>query len=75
MCEMMVDRVARLTLRIPQSRQDVVALLHREAKILTTDYEGNDVVLSAIIPHLIRHKVDEFSVTGESVGSSNSVSS
>ncbi|MEM7600851.1 MAG: GTPase HflX [Verrucomicrobiota bacterium] len=73
LCEMMVDRVARLTLRIPQARQDLVALLHREAKILTTDYEGNDVVLTAIVPHMIRHKLDEFSMSGENFNSSSSI--
>lgn len=73
LCEMMVDRVARITLRIPQARQDLVALLHREAKILTTVYEGNDVILTAILPHLLRHKFQEFSISGENLSSSNSV--
>ncbi|MDF2376968.1 MAG: GTPase HflX [Verrucomicrobiales bacterium] len=75
LCEMMVDRVARLTLKIPQARQDLVALLHREAKVLATAYEGNDVVLSAIVPHIIRHKVEEFSVPGENPSSANSLPS
>jgi GTP-binding protein HflX len=60
LCDMMVDRVARLNLRIPQARQDLVALLHRDAKILSTDYEGNDVLLTSIVPHSLRHKVKEF---------------
>jgi GTP-binding protein HflX len=60
LCDMMVDRVSRLALRIPQARQDLIALLHREAKILTTDYEGNEVLLTAIVPHVIRHRFDEF---------------
>ena len=75
LCEMMVDRVARLTLKIPQARQDLVALLHREAKVLATAYEGNDVVLSAIVPHIIRHKVEGFSVPGENPSSANSLPS
>jgi GTP-binding protein HflX len=60
MSDLMVDRVARLKLRIPQARQDVIALLHREAKILSTDYEGNDVVLTSIVPHALRHRVEKF---------------
>ncbi len=59
-CDQLVDRVARMELRIPQSRQDLVALLHREANILEQDYEGNDVLLTAIVPHVIAHKVEEF---------------
>lgn len=53
--DMMVDRVARLHLRIPQARHDLVALIHREGKIVSEDYEGNDVLLTAILPHSMRH--------------------
>lgn len=57
---MMVDRVARLPLRIPQARQDLIALLHREGKIVQQDYDGNDIVLTAIIPHLLRHHFEAY---------------
>lgn len=57
---MMVDRVARLPLRIPQARQDLMALLHREGKIVNQDYEDNDIVLTAIIPHALRHHFEAF---------------
>ncbi|NLT69854.1 MAG: GTPase HflX [Verrucomicrobiaceae bacterium] len=57
---MMVDRVARLPLRIPQARQDLIALLHREGKIVKQDYDGNDIVLTAIIPHLLRHHFEAY---------------
>lgn len=60
MCEKMSDRVARMELRIPQARQDLVALLHREAKVLKTEYEGNDVLVTGIVPHTIRHLFEEF---------------
>jgi GTPase len=57
---MMVDRVARLPLRIPQARQDLMALLHRDGKIVKQDYEGNDIVLTAVIPHALRHYFEAF---------------
>ncbi len=60
LADMMVDRVARMSLRIPQSHHDLIALLHREAKILITDYEGNDVLLTSIVPHTLRHLFDPF---------------
>ena len=60
MNDLLIDRVARLALRIPQARQDLVALLHREAKVVNQDYEGNDVLLSAIVPHAMRHLFEEF---------------
>lgn len=59
-CDMMVDRISRLNLKIPQARQDLVALLHREGKIVSEDYEGNDVVVSALVPHPLRHKFEPF---------------
>lgn len=66
-CDMLVDRVSRLELRIPQSRQDLVALLHREANILEQNYEGNDVLLTAIVPHIIKHRFDGFEVSPSSL--------
>ncbi len=50
MADMLLERVVRHQLRIPQARQDLVALLHREGKILAQEYEGNDVILRATYP-------------------------
>ena len=58
--DMMVDRVYRLQLRIPQARQDLVALLYREGKIVSEDYENNDILINAVIPHSLRHRYDSF---------------
>jgi GTP-binding protein HflX len=60
LCQLMVDRVARLQLRIPQSRHDLVALLYREGKVVSESYEGNDVLLSAIVPHLLRRTYEPY---------------
>ena len=59
---MIHDRVSRLKLRIPQARQDLMALLHREGKILDQDYEGNDILLTAIIPRGHLHHFEEFAM-------------
>jgi len=49
-CASMIgDRVQTLTFRIPQSRGDLLGTLHREGKVLETDYEGNDVVIKAVV--------------------------
>jgi GTPase len=60
LADMMVDRVSRLRLRIPQARQDLMALLHREGKIVNHDYEGNDILMTAVIPHALRHHFEAF---------------
>jgi GTP-binding protein HflX len=59
-CEMLADRVRRLRFRIPQKRADLVGLLHREAKILETDYQGNDVLVTAIVPAPVAGRLEEF---------------
>ena len=41
--------VARRRYRIPQHRGDLVSLLHSEAKVLETDYDGNDVVVEVLL--------------------------
>lgn len=61
--DQLVHRVGRMTLRIPQARRDLVALLHREGKILKEDYEDNDVLLTAVVPHAMRHQFAPFEET------------
>ncbi|MFK5923681.1 MAG: GTPase HflX [Verrucomicrobiota bacterium] len=58
------DRVARLKLRIPQARQDLMALLHRDGKILEQDYEGNDILLTAMVPRAQLHHFEGFELEG-----------
>jgi len=45
--EFVADDLITLELRIPQSRADLIARLHRDADIRHTDYEGNDVLIRA----------------------------
>ncbi len=55
--EMLADRVSIETYRIPQSRGDLSGLLHRDAKVLDTEYDGNDVIVKAVVPASIRGKL------------------
>ena len=56
----LADRVRRHRYRIPQARADLVGLLHRDAKVLSTDYEGNDILLHAVVPATIAGKLEGF---------------
>ncbi|MCH2063214.1 MAG: GTPase HflX [Roseibacillus sp.] len=47
--EYLSQAVTRRRYRIPQHRGDLVSLLHAEAKVLETAYEGNDVVVEALV--------------------------
>lgn len=60
--EMLYDRVERLTLRVPMARADVLALIHREGKIISTDYQDNDAVVQAILPKRLLQKVQAFRI-------------
>ena len=57
---LLADRVQVHTYRIPQQRGDLTGILHRDAKVLETDYEGNDVLLKAVVPVKIAGKLADF---------------
>jgi GTP-binding protein HflX len=59
--EVMADRVRRRRYRIPQSRADLLGMLHRDAKVLSTEYEENDILVTAVVPAAIDGRLDQFS--------------
>ena len=60
MADMLLQNIVRHTMKIPQSRQDLIALLHREGKILSQDYAGNDIILTATYSKRFLAKFAEF---------------
>ena len=58
--QVLADRVRHQDYRIPQNRADLVSLLHREAKVLSTDYEGDDILVSAVVPAAIAGRLESF---------------
>ena len=58
----LADRVRCRDYRIPQRRADLVSLIHREAKVLSTDYEGDDILIRAVVPPAIAGRLHDFSV-------------
>ena len=61
--EMLSDRVRRHSFKIPQTRGELVALLHSECKVLSTEYEGNDILIQAIVPKAIAGRLEAFQIT------------
>ncbi len=59
--EVLAHRVHRKDYRIPQNRADLVSLLHREAKVLSTGYEGDDILVTAVVPASIAGRLEAFS--------------
>jgi len=60
--ELLADRVRRQKFCIPQFRGDLIGILHNDAKVLSTEYEGNDVLIEAIAPAAVAGKLKEFTV-------------
>ncbi len=58
--DVLSNRVKRNTYRIPQSEGQLTNLLHAEAKVLSTDYEGNDVLINAIVPAMIAGRLEKY---------------
>ncbi len=48
--EMMLERTRRMKLRLPQAHFGLINLIHQQGKILSQDYDENDVLLDIIIP-------------------------
>ena len=65
MSEMLLDRVQRVSLRIPQARADLAAMLHREGKVISETYEGNEIVVSATVSKAIAKKLEAFTADGD----------
>jgi len=59
-CVQLAARVRRKTYRIPQQRADLVSLLHREAKVLSTAYEDDDIIVGAVVPAAIAGRLEGF---------------
>jgi len=58
--EMLKDRVQSRSYKIPQSRGDLVGLLHKDCKVTHTEYEGNEVLITAIVPTEIANRLEAY---------------
>lgn len=58
--EMMLDRTRRVNLRLPQSEFGLISLIHQQGKILKQDYDGNDILIDAIIPRRYGAQIDRY---------------
>jgi len=60
-CHKLADRVRRHVYHIPQQRGDLINLLHREAKVISTDYHGDEIWVSAVVPKQVAGRLEAFS--------------
>ena len=60
--EMLSHRVDRQTYRIPLAESRVIAIMHRDGKVLSTEYEGNDAIVEAILPKEFAARIAQYRV-------------
>lgn len=65
MSDMLSDNVTRADFLIPQSRYDLVSDIHRHGSVLSEEYEGDHVKLSAMVPPKILSQFNGYRVDGE----------
>jgi GTP-binding protein HflX len=60
--EMLSHRVERQTYRIPLAESRIIAIMHRDGKVLNTEYEGNDAIVEAILPKEFAARIAQYRV-------------
>ncbi|MBE6417259.1 MAG: GTPase HflX [Akkermansiaceae bacterium] len=60
--EMLSHRVVTATYRIPLAESRIIAIMHRDGKVLATDYEGNDAIVTAILPREFAARLEPYQV-------------
>ena len=60
--KMLSHRVSRCSYRIPLSESRTIALMHRDGKVLSTEYEGNDAIVEAILPREFAARIEQYRI-------------
>ncbi len=57
--EMLAHRVTTARYRIPLAESRIIAIMHRDGKVLSTEYEGNDAIVEAILPREFASRLEK----------------
>ncbi len=72
--DLMIREVSLLrktvSLRVPQSQYGLISEALREGNVVSTEYDGNDILLEVEIPKHLEQKVAHFEVAKESLDES-----
>ncbi len=58
--EMLSHRVTTARYRIPLAESRIIAIMHRDGKVLNTEYEGNDAIVEAILPREFAARLEKY---------------
>lgn len=61
--EIMSHRVTTAKYRIPLSESRIIAIMHRDGKILSTEYEGNDALVEAVLPKEFAARIENYRIS------------
>lgn len=60
--ELLSHRVERQRYRIPLAESRIIAIMHRDGKVTSTEYEGNDAIVEAILPKEFAARLESYRV-------------
>ena len=60
--EMLSHRVSTARYRIPLAESRIIAIMHRDGKVLNTEYEGNDAIVEAILPREFAARLESYQI-------------
>lgn len=60
--EMLSHRVSTARYRIPLAESRIIAIMHRDGKVLNTEYEGNDALVEAILPREFAARLEPYKI-------------
>ncbi len=60
--EMLSHRVTTARYRIPLAESRIIAIMHRDGKVLNTEYEGNDALVDAILPRECAARLESYKI-------------
>ena len=60
--EMLSHRVSKECYRIPLAESRLIAIMHRDGKVLSTEYEGNDAIVEAILPREFAARLESYKI-------------
>lgn len=60
--EMLSHRVTTARYRIPLAESRIIAIMHRDGKVLNTEYEGNDAIVEAVLPKEFAARIASYKI-------------
>ena len=60
--ELLSHRVERQMYRIPLAESRIIAIMHRDGKVVNTEYDGNDAIVEAILPKEFAARLEAYRV-------------